>query len=84
MPQGSSTVPRSSLKSNLTLIKTANSISQEYIQASDELPLSGSGQGNGGDPISWNAHMEPFLTTYSKDNKGFSFEDPVQLTKFLK
>ena len=64
-------------------IKTANGVSQEYIQASDELPLAGCGQDNCGGPISWHAHMEPLLMAYSKDNKGFSFEDPAQLIKFL-
>ena len=34
------------------LIKTANGISTDFIQASDSLPLSGCGQGNGGGSIS--------------------------------
>jgi hypothetical protein len=48
-------------------IKTANGISTDFIQASDSLPLSGCGQGNGGGPISWHAHMEPLIIAYAKD-----------------
>ena len=54
-----------------------------FMQASEDLPLSGSGQGNGGEPICWHAHMEPLLIAFSKDNKGFYFEDPSQIIKFL-
>ena len=52
-------------------VKTANGISQDFIQASAQLPLAGCGQGNWGGPISWHAHMEPLLEAYSKYNAGF-------------
>ena len=64
-------------------IKTANGISSEYIQASPLLPFSGCGQGNGGGPISWHAHMEPLIKAYANHNKGFSFKDPADLVNFL-
>ena len=64
-------------------IKTANGISTDFIQASDSLPLSGCGQGNGGGPISWHAHMEPLIIAYAKDSRGFSFKDPGHLLHFL-
>ena len=64
-------------------IKTVNGISKEFIQASESAPLSGCGQGNGGGPISWHAHMEPLIQAYAKDNRGFSFQDSAHLISFL-
>ena len=64
-------------------VKTANGISEDYIEASDSLPLSGSGEGNGGGPICWHAHMEPLLQAYAANNPGFSFEDPAQAIHFI-
>ena len=64
-------------------IKAKSRVSSEYFQASPTLDIGGLGQGNGGGPICWHSHMEPLLEAYTKDNPGFSFQDPTQVHKFI-
>ena len=79
MPYRGGIMSCSGVKSDEALCKKKVGISDKFIESSSTLNLGGSGQGNRGGAIYWHSHMEPLLLVYSKENKGFSFQDPIEV-----
>ena len=52
-------------------VKTKHGVSHEYIRTSKENPLYGIGQGNGGGPAIWLAHLTVMFTALSSICNGF-------------
>ena len=53
-------------------VKTKQGISKEYIRTTKDKPLLGIGQGNGGGPAIWLAHLTVMFTALSAICKGFT------------
>ena len=53
-------------------VKTKQGISKQYIRTEKKKPLLGIGQGNGGGPAIWLAHLTVMFTALSAVCKGFS------------
>ena len=59
-------------------VLTGMGISESAISSTDEIPLYGIGQGNGGGPAAWHSHLLIMIATLKKLHPGYTVTDPTK------